>query len=430
MRMTINFRTGPGPSLGLALVPAVMVALATLPALAEPTMDLPPASAEPSSPDAPRTRLRRESAIENALGTTLPMEGSAYGGYGELTLNIPGKYLPDPSDHAVVDLRRFVLFFGHNFSDRLRFYSEFEVEHAISSAADHGEAEIEQAYLDGLLDRRFNLRGGLINIPVGIVNVYHEPPTLNGVDRPDVDLYVVPTTWREAGVGFFGEIAQGLRYQAYLVNGFNANGFTAAAAIRDGHQEAQLARASDFGGVLRLDWEPLLGTVVGASGYRATSGNSLTDAVGKVPVTLLEVDSRTRRGGFSARVQVAVLFIGDAAALDAARRDATPPGTPVPDPVSAQARGGYLEAGYDLLRLVSPGNPQSVTLFGRFDYVDTQADVPAGFSANPALRRTIYTAGLVYRPVLEVALKLDYRRHTFGAGGGRNEVASAITWMF
>jgi hypothetical protein len=170
--------------------------------------------------------------------------------------------------------------------------------------------------------------------------------------------------------------------------------------------------------------------VFGASGYRATSGNSLTDAVGKVPVTMLEVDARTRRGGFSARAQLAVLFIGDAAALDAARRDETPPGTPVPDPVSAQARGGYLEAGYDLLRLVSPGNAQSVTLFGRLDYVDTQADVPAGFTANPALRRTIYTAGLVYRPVLEVALKLDYRRHTFGAGEGRNEVASAITWMF
>lgn len=429
--MTINFRTRAGARRGLTLLPALVVlALATPPALAEPTVELPPTATEPAAPAAPRTRLRRESAIENALETTPPVEGSAYGGYGELTLNVPGKYLLDPSDHAVVDLRRFVLFFGHNFTDRLRFYSEVEVEHAISSASDHGEAEIEQAYLDGLLDRRFNLRGGLINIPVGIVNVYHEPPTLNGVDRPAVDLYVVPTTWREAGVGVFGEIIQGLRYQAYLVNGFNANGFTAAAAIRDGHQEAQLARASDFGGVVRLDWEPRLGTVVGASGYRATSGNSLTDAVGKVPVTLLEVDARTRRGGFSARAQIAVLFIGDAAALDAARRDATPPGTRVPDPVSAQARGGYLEAGYDLLGLVSPGNPQSVTLFGRFDYVDTQADVPAGFTANPALRRTIYTAGLVYRPVLEVALKLDYRRHTFDAGEGRNEVASAITWMF
>jgi hypothetical protein len=431
MRMTIKFRDGLVPQAGLAIVLSALGAVAAPPAHAQPTVELPPAApAEPAAPETPRTRLRRESAIENALGDTLPMEGSAYGGYGELTLNIPGKYLPEPADHAVVDLRRFVLFFGHNFSDRLRFYSELEVEHAISSAGDHGEAEVEQAYLDGLLDRRFNLRGGLITIPVGIVNVYHEPPTLNGVDRPAVDLYVVPTTWREAGIGFFGEIRQGLRYQAYLVNGFNANGFTAGAAIRDGHQEAQLARASDFGGVVRVDWEPVLGTVVGVSGYRATSGNSLTDTVGKVPVTLFEADARTRLGGFSARAQVATLFIGEAAALNTALRGAIPAGDPVPDPVSAQSRGGYLEAGYDLLRLVRTASAQSVTLFGRLDYVDTQADVPAGFTANPALRRTSYTAGLVYRPLLEVALKLDYRRHTFGAGSGANEVASAITWMF
>jgi hypothetical protein len=415
----------------LAILLSALSAVAARPAGAQPTVELPPATAEPAPPpEAPPTRLRRESAIENALGETPPVEGSAFGGYGELTLNIPARYLPDPADHAVVDLRRFVLFFGHNFSDRLRFYSELEIEHAISSAGDQGEAEIEQAYLDGLLSRWLNLRGGLINIPVGIVNVYHEPPTLNGVDRPAVDIYVVPTTWREPGIGFFGEIRQGLRYQAYLVNGFNANGFTAAAAIREGHQEAQLARASDFGGVVRLDWEPLLGTVIGFSGYRATSGNSLTDTVGKVPVTLLEADARTRLGGFSARAQIAALFIGDAAALNTALRGAIPAGDPAPDPVSAQSRGGYLEAGYDLLRLVRPGSPQSVTLFGRFDYVDTQADVPAGFAASPALRRTIYTAGLVYRPVLEVGLKLDYRRHTFGDGSGANELATAITWMF
>jgi hypothetical protein len=323
------------------------------------------------------------------------------------------------------------MFFGHNFSDRLRFYSEFEVEHAIASAGDRGEAEIEQAYLDGLLDRRFNLRGGLINMPVGIVNVYHEPPMLNGVDRPAVDLFVVPTTWREAGIGFFGAICQGLRYQAYLVNGFNANGFTAEAAIRAGHQEAQLARASDFGGVVRLDWEPRLGTVVGASGYRATSGNDRTDTVGKVPVTLFEADARTRLGAFSARAQLAFLFIGDTAALNTAFRDeAIAAGNPAPDPVASQSRGGYLEAGYDVLQLAQPGSAQSVTLFGRFDYVDTQASVLAGFTANPALRRTIYTLGLVYRPVLEIALKLDYRRHEFGAGDGSNELASAITWMF
>ena len=69
-------------------------------------------------------------------------------------------------------------------------------------------------------------------MPVGIINVYHEPPTFNGVDRPAVDTYVIPSTWREAGVGIFGELREGVRYQLYLVNGFNANGFTAESRAR------------------------------------------------------------------------------------------------------------------------------------------------------------------------------------------------------
>ena len=403
------------------LLLALVLLAAGRDAWAQPVVDLPP-----GLPEAPVTNLPRETPVENALDGGGRLHGSAFGGYGELTLNAPGKFVLNPSPDAVVDLRRFVLFFGHNFSDRLRFYSEVEIEHAISSSSDRGEAEVEQAYLDGLLGRRLSLRGGLIIMPAGIVNVYHEPPTLNGVDRPAVDTFVIPTTWREAGVGIFGELREGLRYQLYVVTGFNANGFTAAAAIRNGHQEAQLARASDWGGIARLDWEPRLGTVVGVSGYRATSGNTLTSMVGKVPVTLFEVDARMRLGGFAARAEVAALFIGDAAALDAYQRAAAP----ALDPVASQARGGYLEAGYDLLRWLAPGSVQGVTLFGRFDYVDTQAVVPAGFTANPALRRAIYTVGLVYRPVMAVALKLDYRRHTFGAGAGANEVAAAITWMF
>src|SRR6266700_3500441 len=273
------------------------------PLIATPPAAGPSAAAADTTPDTPHTRLVRETPVENALDHSSPMEGSAFGGYGEVTLNIPGRSLVVPTDHAVVDLRRFVLFFGHNFSERLRFYSEVEIEHAISSSGDQGEAEVEQAYLDGLVTRHFNLRGGLINMPVGIVNVYHEPPTLNGVDRPAVDIYVVPTTWREAGIGIFGELREGLRYQLYVVNGFDAGGFTAAAAIREGHQEAQLARAGNFGGVLRLDWQPQLATVIGVSAYEATSGDALT-GVGKVPVTLFEVDARTCKGGFMARAQV------------------------------------------------------------------------------------------------------------------------------
>jgi hypothetical protein len=242
---------------------------------------------------------------------------------------------------------------------------------------------------------------------------------------------VIPSTWREPGAGLFGELAEGLRYQLYVVDGMNASGFTAESAIREGHQEGQLAQARDFGAVARLDFEPRLGTVVGLSAYYATSGNSLRGQVGKMPVGMLEADARTRVGGFTARAELAALFIPDAGRLDAELAMlALAAGDPAPDPVAARAQGAYVEAGYDLLRLVLAASPQSLTLFGRFDYADTQASVPAGFTANPVFRRTTYTAGLTYRPVPGVGLKLDYRRHQYGAGDGRNEIAAAVTWMF
>ena len=151
-------------------------------------------------------RARRRSRTRSAARRR--STGTAVGGYGELTLNAPS------NAPAVVDLRRFVLFVGHNFTDRIRFYSEVEVEHAVSSAEDAGEVEIEQAYLDGLLSRRLNLRAGLILMPVGIINVYHEPPTFNGVDRPEVDTLIIPSTWREPGFGIFGELTTGVALPA------------------------------------------------------------------------------------------------------------------------------------------------------------------------------------------------------------------------
>jgi hypothetical protein len=344
----------------------------------------------------PQTALPRESAIENPLRQeSSSTSATAIGGYGELTLNAPA------IGPSVIDLRRLVLFVGHNFNERIRFYSELEVEHAVASSGDQGELEVEQAYLDGLFSRHFNLRAGLIIMPVGIINVYHEPPTFNGVDRPDVDTLVIPSTWREAGFGAFGEIAPGLSYQVYLTSGFNANGFTAESGIAEGHQEAQLAYASNFGAVGRLTYEPLLATIFGVSAYGGTSGNTLHDTVGNVPLGLFEADARTRYRGFTARAEVAFLFIGDTGALNTAFTTGTPEQMEA-IAVASQLRGGYVEAGYDVLRLLAPGTAQDVTLFFRYDYANTQAAVPAGFVANPAFVRYAETVGLVYRPIPEV----------------------------
>jgi hypothetical protein len=384
----------------------------------------PPPIAEPA-PEEAATELPNETPIEYALAPDSAMMFRSIGGYGEVTLNVP-EHAP-----AIADLRRFVLYVGHHFTESLRFYSEVEVEHAVTSNVDEGAIEMLQAYVDALFTRAFNLRLGLVLLPVGSTNIYHEPTTYNGVEPPDVDSFIVPDEWREAAVSCFGELARGLRYQVVGATGLDATKFTAQGALAEAPQGASLANADDLGAAGRIDWEPIHRTVVGAAGYAGTSANSLRAAIGgRVPVTLAEVDARTHIGGFSARAEAAVVFIGDAAALNRALSSVGTPSQQAAVPVASQAQGAYVEAGYDVLHLLARRSEQQLTAFGRFDYVDTQAKVPAGFVAHPEFRRYTTTLGLTYKPIPYLAFKLDYRRHEFGAGAGFNEAVSAIAWLF
>ena len=108
---------------------------------------------------------------------------------------------------GVLDFHRFVLLVTHRFCDRIRFVSELELEHAVVEGLEEaGELELEQAYLDFLMSRAFNVRAGMLLAPVGIINERHEPPVFYGVERPLVDTVIIPTTWFDAGAGVHGEV--------------------------------------------------------------------------------------------------------------------------------------------------------------------------------------------------------------------------------
>ena len=130
------------------------------------------------------------------------------GGYGEITYNQP------EGGNGELDIQRLVLMFGYKFNDRTQFITEIEFEHV-------KEVYVEQAFLQYSLNDNVNLRGGLMLVPMGIVNEYHEPTTFNGVERPSVDGSIIPSTWREVGIGVSGRSNEiSLKYQAYLFNGF------------------------------------------------------------------------------------------------------------------------------------------------------------------------------------------------------------------
>jgi len=117
-------------------------------------------------------------------------------GYGELHYN--NLSAQDPvHDVDMIDFHRFVLFFGHQFNDKTRFYSEFELEHSLAGDGAPGEVELEQAFIEFDLQPGLHARAGLFLIPVGLINETHEPPTFYGVERNNVESIIVPSTWWE-----------------------------------------------------------------------------------------------------------------------------------------------------------------------------------------------------------------------------------------
>ncbi len=300
-----------------------------------------------------------------------------------------------------IDFHRFVLLITHRFSDRIRFVSELELEHALVEGLEEaGELELEQAYLDFLLSRRFNVRAGMLLVPVGIINERHEPPTYYGVERPFVDTFIVPTTWFEVGAGVHGELGRGWRYRAYVMSPLNAREFTAEEGLRGGIQkgsDTNIGRPAVTG---RLEYIGVAGLTAGASFWTGRSGFEFRPRF-DVPVSLGEADVRYSRDRLELRGQFAQVAISNADLLN----DAMGRAVGVDPNVARALRGFYGEAGY---RVISGASYGDVGLFARYENFDTQFKMPSGYLPLKEFDRDALVFGVTYWPDPDIALKVDY----------------------
>jgi hypothetical protein len=339
-------------------------------------------------------------------------ESTTIGGYGEVHYtNRSGRNTP-----AEINFRRFVVYLAHTFDERLTFRSELEVEDAkIEGGSPGGEVALEQAFLDYRLSDRVTLRSGLVLPPLGIINETHEPPTFNGVERPAFDHDVLPTTWRELGVGILGTlpVTEGLSYRLYVVNGFKATGFSGDEGIRGGRQEGREASFANPSLTGRLEWARPGLKIGGSFWYGGTTAGDtlLGNGTFAAPVAIVSADARYDRGGLSMRGVVASIHIGDADTINALYSSA----------VGSRIAGGYLEAAYNVLPLIASRTKQRLNAFVRHERYDTQADVPTGTARNPEFARRITTIGLTYKPTWNTAFKGDYEVRRTAAGGGLGE---------
>jgi len=342
-------------------------------------------------------------------------ESTTVGGYGEVHYNNRS----GPDSPGIINVARFVVFLSHQFNEKIAFRSELEVEDAkVEAGHDNaGEVSVEQVYLDYQLSPAATLRAGLVLAPIGIINETHEPTTFNGVDRPAFDTDVIPTTWRDLGVGMVGNFgSSGLSYRAYLLNGLVASGFTAEEGIRAGRQEGQLASFANPSLTGRLEWARP-GLRIGASfwyGGSAAQDPALGTGTFDNTVALVSADARYDVGPFMFRGVVANISISDAEAINAA----------FGSQIGSRIAGGYLEGAYDVLTALAPQSAQRLNAFIRHERYNTQAGVPDGVTRDDALARRVTTFGLTYKPLYNVAFKGDYQLLRNRAGVGENEVFS------
>jgi hypothetical protein len=355
----------------------------------------------------PKQTLLAVALLHYSTGVAQDGARTTVGGYGELHYNEP-----DGSRRGMLDFHRFVVYLSHSFNEKIVFRSEVELEHTLIEAGepDGGEVAIEQAYLDYALTKALGIRAGIMLPPVGLINLYHEPPTFHGVERPSVDRVIIPTTWRESGAGIYGALGDELQYQLYVMAGLKAEGFNASNGLRGGRQEAFESNPVNPSFTGRVDYSPVLGLQLGGSFFIGNSSAGL-DSIGNATVAMWSADVRYSVGDFAFRAVGALATIGDADKINAQ----------FGNNVADRIYGYYLEGAYNILPLLAPDSEQELFVFARFEKYNTQATT-TNFQPLKQYDRNDIVFGLTYRPTYNTAFKFDYTflNNALNAGGARN----------
>jgi hypothetical protein len=359
-------------------------------------------------------------------------KGLSIGGYGEANyqarVNDQGGHKSDGtlpnSDNA--DLERLVIYTGYKFSDNILFNSEIEFEHGSTGnngSGSTGTVSVEMAALDFFIDPLFNVRAGMVLMPMGFVNPIHEPPFFFGNNRPEVERRIIPSTWRENGLGLFGELLPGLSYTTYVVNGMNAKNFSAD-GIRAGRQSGGQALAEDLAYVGRLDYTPtqLPSITLGASAYVGHSGQNqlFNNQQINVATQLYEAHLQWKYHGLEFRTLGSWGHIDDAGLLSKANGKT----------IGAQNYGWYSEVGYDVMPHIFADTTHYLAPFFRYERMDTLAKVAAGYNDDLSKDLEIYQIGVNYKPIPNVVIKADYRNFKQKAGIAPDDFNLGVGFIF
>lgn len=327
------------------------------------------------------------------------------GAYGEIHYN---QSLGTQLENGILDVHRLVLLNGYQFNDRVSFLSEIEFEHI-------NEITVEQAFLNYRFSSLFNMQAGLLLIPMGILNEYHEPTTFYSVERPILDNKIVPSTWREIGFGFSGNsIRNSIQYQLYMINGFigydGSPKFNANNGFRSGRQKGaeSIIFSPNISG--KINYYGIKGLQLGLSYYAGQSQSSLYDDLDRsddvlkaqadsstVFINMVGMDARYNRKKLHLRAQFNFVDVIHAEAYN----------TFTGSDLAEQLLGFYFEGAYSLFQ--TKESDEQFIIFSRIEFVDTNFRTSGDFKKNKEYTNWILTSGLNWRIGSSVVIKSDYQ---------------------
>jgi hypothetical protein len=340
--------------------------------------------------------------------------------YGELNYNRPTKRSQD----AQADVRRFVLGYQHRFDEKTKVVTELEVEHAVASADDPGEVEVEQAYVERQITPIWALRAGLFLMPVGLLNENHEPTAYYGVERNFVETAIIPSTWREGGVQLVGNLDNGLTLQGGVTTSFDLSKWDATAGegkespLASIHQEMSLAKSHDLALFGAANWRGVPGLLLGGSLFtgQATQGQ----AVQKARVTLWDVHARWTPGRWDLSALYTRGTISNTAALNS-----TLVGNPTLIPKAFD--GYYVQGAYKVWSHAD----YALSPFLRWEQFNTArsyADLGPGLTPDNARSQRVVTLGANLQIAQGIVVKADVQR--FRENADMNRVNLGLGWSF
>ena len=315
---------------------------------------------------------------------------------------------------GTANLERVILFLGHKFNNKITFFSEWELEDArVENGRPAGEFSIEQCFLKMNLNPEYYFTAGLFIPRIGIINENHLPTTFSTNRRPFVETYVIPATWRELGIGFYGSPRSmpGFNFSLGLVNGLSSQGFEHGTGIREGRFNGQNASSTNIaitGAVLQYikNWRiQVSGYYGGSAGLTKRQSDSLMldRGVFGTPVAVGEANVQYLGKWFYARALGTLVSIPKAFEINRAYANNT----------AKLMYGAYVEVGYNLMHIFNKPE-RALTIFGRYEKLDLNAQMSSNGIGDGQYNQAYLIGGINYSPVKGVILKLDYSHRITG----------------